>query len=97
MNHRSNRTVISRTTLIHLGYDPTRSEESVEIVSVTDVQRRSLVQLNRLSALGVHRLGMTVVAQEFPEEIEFDGVIGLDFFRDTKLTINFRAGQLTLE
>ncbi len=88
---------LSVESLIHLGYDPALSEETVNIVSVNDVSEQPVVRLNRLSALGVHRLGLAVVAQRFPDEIEFDGVIGLDFFRDRKLTIDFRAGRLTLE
>lgn len=90
-------TSLSAESLIHLGYDPAQADETVRIVSVSNVTEQPVVRLNRLSALGVHRLGLAVVAQQFPEEIEFDGVIGLDFFRDRKLTIDFRAGQLTLE
>ena len=90
-------TSLRAETLIHLGYDPDQAEETVQIVSVNSVTEQPVVRLNRLSALGVHRLGISVVSQQFPDEIEFDGVIGLDFFRDRKLTIDFRTGQLTLE
>ncbi|MEK6257746.1 MAG: retropepsin-like aspartic protease [Planctomycetota bacterium] len=90
-------TSLRAETLIHLGYAPDHSDETVQIVSVNSVTQQAVVRINRLSALGVHRLGIPVVSQQFPDEIEFDGVIGLDFFRDRKLTIDFRAGQLTLE
>ena len=90
-------TSLSAESLIHLGYYPAQADETVQIISVSSVTEQPVVRLNRLSALGVHQLGLAVVAQRFPEEIEFDGVIGLDFFRDRKLTIDFRAGQLTLE
>jgi hypothetical protein len=28
--------------------------------------------------------------------INYDGVLGLDFFRDTKLTVNFQKKELTI-
>jgi Aspartyl protease len=90
-------TSIRAEALTDLGYDPDRADETVRIVLVNTMTQQAVVRLNCLSALGVHRLGIPVVSQQFPDEIVFDGVVSLDFFHDRKLTIDFRAGQLTLE
>ena len=54
------------------------------------------VTLKRLGALGRHAVGLTVLAHNLPAEAAVDGLLGLDFFRSLLLTIDFRAGWITL-
>lgn len=54
------------------------------------------VTLNRMSALGRHRLAFTVVAHSLPSAARIDGLLGLDFLRDGVLTLDFIHGQITL-
>ncbi len=62
----------------------------------TAVETAPRLMVNRLSALGMHALGLRVLAHDLPAEAAVDGLLGLDFFRDLSLTIDFRAGQITL-
>jgi hypothetical protein len=52
--------------------------------------------LNRFSALGQHRIGLPVLAHTLPPAAGIDGLLGLDFLRGTILTLDFKAGQITL-
>jgi hypothetical protein len=54
------------------------------------------IMLNRFSALGQHQIGLKVLAHDLPTAADVDGLLGLDFLRDKILTIDFRAGALTL-
>ena len=89
-------TTLEAKLLEFLGYDPGASDETVQVVTTDSISERPVVRLNRLSALGKHRLGIPVVSQSFPQVAKIDGVLGLDFLRDGILSIDFRSGQLTL-
>jgi hypothetical protein len=54
------------------------------------------LMINRLSALGQHAIGLRVLAHSLPAVAAVDGLLGLDFFRNLILAIDFRAGQITL-
>jgi hypothetical protein len=53
--------------------------------------------VRRISALGQERSNFPVLAYTLPAEIGVDGMLGLDFLRGFKLTVDFRDGQLSLE
>jgi hypothetical protein len=55
------------------------------------------VVVRRIIALGQERPNFPVLAYTLPAEIGVDGMLGLDFVRGLKLTLDFREGQLSLE
>ena len=67
------------------------------MITGSAVERVSKVVLTRLSALGQHRFGFPVVAHDVPPGAGVDGLLGLDFLRNHALTIDFRAGLITLQ
>jgi hypothetical protein len=50
-----------------------------------------------LEALGKRRRGMEIVAHSLPKGASVDGLLGLDFLRRTKLTIDFRKYVVKLD
>ncbi len=54
------------------------------------------VVLNRLTVLGQHRIGFAVLSHPLPPDAGVDGLLGLDFFRGSVLTLDFRSGLMTL-
>jgi hypothetical protein len=46
--------------------------------------------------LGQHRYRVPVLAHTLAASVSASGLLGLDFLRDQVLTIDFRAGQITL-
>lgn len=54
------------------------------------------IAMDRLEELGQHRRGSQVVAHTLPPSTTVDGLLGLDFFRGTRLTIDFANGRITL-
>jgi hypothetical protein len=51
---------------------------------------------DRLSVLGQHAIGLRVLALDLPAVAAVDSLLGLDFFRNLSLLIDFRLGPLTL-
>lgn len=37
------------------------------------------------------------LCRDLPAEVRVDGLLGLDFFRGTRLALDFRAGRLSLD
>ncbi len=89
--------LVRTSHLIAAGYDLNASANRAKVVMGNGELVAPRVTLNRLSALGRHHLGLVVVAHDLPESTRIDGLLGLDFLRDLRLTIDFRAGQISLE
>ena len=46
--------------------------------------------------LDLHRFGLPVLGYTLPASASVSGLLGLDFLRNRVLTLDFRAGQITL-
>jgi predicted aspartyl protease len=91
--------LINLRVLTTLGFDSVASAfpaGHIEIVTGSAVERVAKVVLTRLTALGQHRFGFPVVAHDLPVNAPVDGLLGLDFFRNQILTVDFQKGQITL-
>jgi hypothetical protein len=89
-------TSLYATVLRFVGYDPDAATDFVSMMTRTRVERVPRMMVNRLSALGRHAIGLRVLAHDLPAVAAVDGLLGLDYFRNLLLTIDFRAGQITL-
>lgn len=90
--------LIDRDVLIYLGFDPDEAAHRVEVTTGSAVESWPLVTLNRLTALGTHRLGFPVIAHSLPRVGSgIVGLLGLDFLRGHRLEIDFIAGVLTFQ
>jgi predicted aspartyl protease len=79
-----------------LGYDPDASTDFARMTTGSTVETVPRLIVNRLSALGRPAVGLRVLAHNLPAEAAVDGLLGLDFFRDLTLMLDFRLGQITL-
>lgn len=89
-------TVISKTRLIELGYDPESSHEHSRIITGSQSETVAHLKLAKFSVLGQQRVSFDVCCYNLPEATGVDGVLGLDFFRGLNLNIDFRNGLITL-
>lgn len=89
-------TSLNANLLRSVGYDPDAATSFARLTTGTTVVTVPRLMLNRLGALGRHGIGLNVLAHNLPAEAAVDGLLGLDFFRSLLLTIDFRAGWITL-
>jgi hypothetical protein len=90
-------TVIGWDVLDVAGYKPADAIGQVEMTTGSSIQLVPKIKLKRLDALGKHRRGLEIVAHSLPKGASVDGLLGLDFFRKTRLTIDFRKYTLRLD
>jgi aspartyl protease family protein len=90
------KSLIDTSSLLSLGFDPSLSTLRATVLTGGSAHVVPLVVVTRFSALGQHRFGLPVVAHSLPASALADGLLGLDFLQNQVLTIDFRAGQITL-
>ncbi len=65
--------------------------------AVTFDPARPVAAVTGHRALGQERAGLAVLGHALLPSAGIDGVLGPDFFRERSLTIDFRAGRMTLK
>jgi predicted aspartyl protease len=90
-------TLINVAMLVAIGYDPALSKDRVQVTTGSGVEFAPRVELRRLTALGQERYGLQVLGHTLPPSSGVDGLLGLDFFRGLRLSVDFRAGQLRVD
>ena len=89
-------TMVSTQMLNSIGYDTEASEGDIQIMTASGVELAAEVTLDKIAALDQKRLAFTVLAHTLPEGASVDGLLGLDYFRNRKLEIDFRLGRIDL-
>jgi predicted aspartyl protease len=89
-------TLIDPSRLIAIGYNPAASPHRAQVATGGGVVTVPRVVLNRMTVLGTHRIGFPVLSHALPPGSGVDGLLGLDFLRGQVLTLDFRAGLITL-
>jgi hypothetical protein len=82
--------------LVAVGYDPNSSTDHVQVTMGGGSASIPRIVLNRLTVLGQHRIGFSVLSHPLPPDAGVDGLLGLDFFRGSILTLDFRNGRISL-
>ena len=90
-------TWLSRDIVSDLEYDLESPIGLMEVTTASGRQVSPVISLFRIGALGLERNDFPIICQNLPEGAPFDGLLGLDFFRDRRLTIDFREGLITLD
>lgn len=89
-------TVISPEILVLVGYDLAQAPDERRLVSATDVVSVPRFLAERIVALGQEREYLPILGHTLPKATGVDGVLGLDFYRVRRLTVNFRQGRVSL-
>ena len=89
--------LVNRDILEYLGYDPSMSTEHVQITTGSGVELVPKITLMRIDALGQECSDFPVLCHTLPPSATVDGLLGLDFLRDKRLVLDFRAGLITLD
>lgn len=89
-------TLINVGILVAIGYDPALVPERVQVTTGSGIEFVPRLALSKIVALGQERLDFPVLCHTLPPSAGIDGLLGLDFFREQSLTLNFRTGRIRL-
>lgn len=90
-------TIICKEIVVAIGYDPESLADYVKITTGSGVETTVRLNVARIEALGQSREVFPIIAHTLPPTAAVDGLLGLDFFRDHILTLDFKNGQIGLE
>lgn len=93
----STHTAISRSALEYLGFSVRDESHPRSIITGSGVITAPTVFIPCMEAEGIRRENFPVVAFDFPKQSGITGVLGLDFLRGRKVTLDFRQGLLDIE
>ncbi len=84
-------------TAVKLGYEPNAISARMQVATASGVESVSRITVEKLFALGLERRNFPVLCHPLPPSADIDGVLGLDFFRGQRLTLDFRVGLVMLD
>ena len=88
------RTLVNSSLLVAAGYDLALVEDRIEVTTGSGIEYAARVELSKLTALGMKRYELPVLAHTLPPSAGVDGLLGIDFFAGRALTIDFSVGEL---
>lgn len=89
-------TLINVGLLVAIGYDPAVAPTRVEMTTGSGIEFTPRLTVAKMTALGHSRTGFPVLGHTLPPSAGVDGLLGLDFFRNRILTVDFREGRISL-
>jgi predicted aspartyl protease len=90
------RTLVNSPLLVAAGYDLALAEDRIEVTTGSGIEYAAKVELSKVTALGMKRYELPVLAHTLPPSAGVDGLLGIDFFADRKLAIDFGRGELEI-
>lgn len=90
-------TLISWDSAKLLGLSPEVSRERIEIVTASGREIVPKIILAEVRLLDKVAYGVEAVVHDLPKNSYAQGLLGLSFFSNLELTINFKSGKLILE
>jgi len=90
-------TIVERRIAEAIGLDVSRSLGPASDRGASGVQKGYYTGTVSLKVFGRRVAGFQVAACPFDEDLETDGLLGLDFFRGLIVTMDLKHGWLTLE
>jgi hypothetical protein len=89
-------TILNPTFLTGVGYDLTTGLTATTLVTAGGPVAASYLTVSSLTALGRTARNYQIAVHALPHGATIDGLLGLDFFRDHVLTIDFQNGEISL-
>jgi Aspartyl protease len=90
-------TVLPARFLRLLGCDFSRPAGRTRLRTATGIATAPLIRIPAIHALDRVRTDLLVAANDMPLGVEADGLLGLDFFRELILTLDFARGNISLD
>jgi hypothetical protein len=89
--------MVNWEVLVLVGYDPASSPERLRVTTGSGVEKVPRMDVKSLEALGQRRDDFALLCHTLPASATVDGVLGLDFFANLRLVLDFRASVMSVD
>ena len=90
------RTTIDPSRLSAVGIEIDTASSSQQVTTASGVETVRLIRIPLVRSLGIVREDLSVLAHRLPATAKFDGMLGLDFLRGRRISIDFRDGLIEI-
>lgn len=91
------RSIVNRPIATSLGYSSTGTSADVQLTTASGMSAVAEIIVQRIEVLGQVRDNFPMLCSAFPHHLVVDGMLGLDFLRGQRLTLDFKTGLHTLD
>ncbi len=88
--------LIGSQMLLDAGYDPDAATTRSLIVTASGSINVPVLRVQRFRAFGKQALNFQVIRHDLPPALHVDGLLGLDFLRRYRLSVDFPGGFVSL-
>jgi predicted aspartyl protease len=89
-------TLINSEIMVLLGYDPAASPDRIQVTTGSGIEFCPRVSVQRIEALGRSVNDFLILSHTLPPTSQVDGLLGLDFFRGCRISIDFQSGTIAV-
>jgi predicted aspartyl protease len=89
--------MVNWEVLVLVGYDPASSSERLRVTTGSGVEYVPRLDVQSVEALGQRRDDFALLCHTLPPGATVEGVLGLDFFANLRLVLDFRTGVMSLD
>jgi len=90
-------TLIDSDAMRKLGYTKANSTRTTHTVTASKTETVYEYNLDNFMALGLIRRNFKVISRTLPLGLGIDGLLGLNFFKQKELTIDFRKSEIRIQ
>ena len=80
-----------------IGYDPAVVQNRVQVTTGSGIEFAPPIEVIKIEALERELENFTIICHTLPPSANVDGLLGLDFFRGTRLTIDLISGFANIQ
>lgn len=89
--------IINWDVAIFIGYDPAIVQDRVQVTTGSGVEFAPRIKIIKMEALEKVRENFPLICHTLPPSANVDGLLGLDFFRGTYLSIDLISGLVKVQ
>lgn len=79
-----------------LGYDPAIAEERTKIVTASGIEFAPTINIAKIFSCNLILENFSLICHTLPLNANIDGLLGIDFFRNTVIQIDFIKGEISV-
>lgn len=83
--------------IVLLDYDPAATPNRIQMTTGSGVEFVPVISIQKVQAMNLIRNNFPILCHTLPPSATVDGVLGLDFFRGKKLSIDLCRGKAEIE
>ena len=90
-------TLIKDDVMKEMGYLKTNSIRTTKTITASKAETVYEYNLDNIMALGLIRRNFKVISRSLPVGLGIDGLLGLNFFKNKELTIDFKLSEIRVK